>query len=51
MGRVSDLCVESRGEVVVRGSTRTHYLKQIALEAAREALAATRLFLIDIEVA
>ena len=51
MGRVSDLCVEPRGAVVVRGSTRTQYLKRIALEAAREALATTRLFLIDIDVA
>ena len=51
MGRVSDLCVESRGEVVVLGRTRTHYVKQISLEAAREGLATTRLFLIDIDVA
>ena len=51
MGCVSDLCVESRGEAVVRGGTRRHYLKQIALEAAREALAMTRLFLIEIDVA
>jgi hypothetical protein len=49
--RVSNLCVESRGEIVViRGSTRTYYLKQLALEAAREALATTRPFLIDIDV-
>ena len=50
-GRVSKLCVESRGElVVIAGSTQTYYLKQLALEATREALAATRPFLIDIDV-
>jgi hypothetical protein len=50
-GRVSKLCVESRGElVVIAGSTRTYYLKQLALVAAREALAASRPFLIDIDV-
>jgi hypothetical protein len=50
-GRVSNLCVELRGElVVVCGSTQTYYLKQLALEAAREALATTRPFLIDIGV-
>jgi hypothetical protein len=50
-GRVSNLRVESRGEiVVVRGSTQTYYLKQLTLEAAREALATTRPFLIDIDV-
>jgi hypothetical protein len=50
-GRVSNLCVESRGElVVIAGSTKTYYLKQLALEAARQALATTRPFLIDIDV-
>jgi hypothetical protein len=50
-GRVSKLCVESRGElVVIAGTTQTYYLKQLALEAVREALAATRPFLIDIDV-
>jgi hypothetical protein len=50
-GRVSRLCVESRGElVVIAGSTRTYYLKQLALEAAREALDTTRPFLIEIDV-
>jgi hypothetical protein len=49
--RVSNLSVVSRGEVVVvRGSTRSYYIKQLALEAAREALATTRPFLIDIDV-
>lgn len=50
-GRVSKLRVESRGEmVIVRGSTQTYYLKQLALEAAREVLAMDRPFLIDIDV-
>jgi len=50
-GRVLNLRVESRGEVVVvRGSTRTYYLKQLALEAAREAFAPTQQLLIDIDV-
>jgi hypothetical protein len=50
-GRVANLLVEARGErVIVRGSAPTYYLKQLALEAAREALATTRPFLIDIDV-
>ena len=50
-GRVSNLCVESRGQlVVIRGSTPTYYLKQLALEAVRKILGTTRLFLIDIDV-
>jgi hypothetical protein len=50
-GRVSRLCVELRGElVVIAGSTRTYYLKQLALEATREALETKRPFLIEIDV-
>ena len=50
-GRVSKLCVESRGQrVVIRGSTPTYYLKQLALEAVRKTLGTTRPFLIDIDV-
>ena len=50
-GRVRHLRVESRSElVVVHGSTPTYYLKQLALEAAREALAANRPLFIDIDV-
>jgi hypothetical protein len=36
--------------VVIAGSTRTYYLKQLALEAAREALETKRPFLIEIDV-
>ena len=50
-GRVSNLRVEFRGElVVVCGRTQTYYLKQLALEAAREVLAPDRPLLIDIHV-
>lgn len=51
-GRVANLSVTSQGDlVIVRGITRTYYLKQLALEAARQVLATTRPFLIDIDVA
>jgi hypothetical protein len=50
--RVRHLRVEWAGEsVVVRGSTQTYYLKQLALEAARGTLAGTRPLIIDIAVA
>jgi hypothetical protein len=49
--RIANLRVESRGEVIViHGSTPTYYLKQLAVEAAREVLATTRQFLIEIDV-
>jgi hypothetical protein len=50
-GRVRNLQVELRDEqVVVHGSTPTYYLKQLALEAAREVLGANRPLFIDIHV-
>ena len=50
-GQVRHLRVELTGEsVVVHGSTPTYYLKQLALEAARSALARTRQLIIDIDV-
>lgn len=50
-GRVRNLRVESRGElVVVHGATPTYYLKQLPLEAARKTIGMTRPFRIDIDV-
>jgi hypothetical protein len=50
-GRVRNLQVELRDEqVVVHGCTPTYYLKQLALEAAREVLGANRRLFIDIQV-
>jgi hypothetical protein len=50
--RVRQPRVNGTGEsVVVHGSTRTYYLKQLALEAARSALAGTRPLIIDLAVA
>jgi hypothetical protein len=49
--RVTNLQVEWRCElVVVSGSTRTYYVKQLALEAAREALGIARPLRIEIDV-
>jgi hypothetical protein len=51
-GRVGDLHVEARdGRVVVRGRTRTYYLKQFAQVAALEVLGAGRTLVNDIQVA
>ena len=50
-GRVANLCVQARGElVIVCGSTQSYYLKQLAVAGAREALALSRPVQIDIEV-
>ena len=50
-GRVSNLRVELRCElVVVSGTTPTYHVKQLALEAVREALGMARPFRIDIDV-
>ena len=50
--RVGDLHVETRdGRVVVRGQTRTYYLKQLAQVAALEVLGAGRTLVNDIQVA
>jgi hypothetical protein len=50
-GRIHNLRVEIRGElIIVYGSTQTYHFKQLALEAAREALGTSRPFLININV-
>ena len=50
-GRVRHLQVEMKDEhVIVRGSTRTYYLKQLAVQAAKDVLGTTCPFLIDIHV-
>jgi hypothetical protein len=49
--RVRRLHVEADGEqVVIHGSTQTYYLKQLALEAAREVLGCARVLLVNIHV-
>ncbi len=49
--RVGDLHVEARdGRVVVRGRTRTYYLKQLAQVAALEVLGAGRTLINEIHV-
>jgi hypothetical protein len=41
-GRVENLCVEAiNGRVVVRGRVDSHYVKQLALAAVREACEAS----------
>jgi BON domain-containing protein len=50
--RVGDLHVEAHdGQVVVRGQTRTYYVKQLAQVAALEVLGAGRTLVNDIQVA
>lgn len=50
--RVGDLCVEACKDcVVVRGRTRTYYLKQLAQVAALEVLGAGRTLINNIVVA
>jgi hypothetical protein len=50
-GRMRHVHVELSGEqVVVHGQVPTYYLKQLALEAARESLGAATSLVIDIDV-
>lgn len=50
-GRVRHLHVELDDErVVVRGQVPTYYLKQLALEAARETLGGAAALVIDVDV-